>query len=83
MATEGPSTAGSLPGGPPHVAPLLPGPDYVPVGHDFRSVTEAISDLVLKRPTGMGWLGLFGFSQVMVFIFLVMAVVLLVMGVGI
>ncbi len=35
MATEGPSTAGSLPEGPPHAAPLLSGPDYVPVGHDL------------------------------------------------
>jgi molybdopterin-containing oxidoreductase family membrane subunit len=61
----------------------MPGPDYVPAGHDIASVTDKISDLVLKRPTGWGWLGLFGFSNLMVVVFLVMVVVLLVLGVGI
>jgi Ni/Fe-hydrogenase subunit HybB-like protein len=84
MASNGRSTAGSLAEGAKSAPPRrLPAPDYVPANHDFRSVTEAISNLVLVRPTGLGWLGLFGFSNLMVVVFLVMVVVLLVMGVGI
>ena len=46
-------------------------------------MTEKISALVLTRPTGLGWLGCFGFSHVLVFVFLVAVAYLLVMGVGI
>ena len=62
---------------------VLPGPNYVPAGHDLRTVTEAVSDLVLKRPTGKGWLGMFGLSHVIVLIFLIAVVYVLYMGVGI
>jgi molybdopterin-containing oxidoreductase family membrane subunit len=58
-------------------------PNYVPVGHDCTTVTEKISDLVLTRPTGLGWLGSFGFSNILVFIFLVCVVYIVVVGVGI
>jgi Ni/Fe-hydrogenase subunit HybB-like protein len=58
-------------------------PNYVPVGHDLGSVTEKISDLVLKRPLGLGWLGFFGLSNGLVFVFLIAVVYLLLMGVGI
>lgn len=56
---------------------------YVPTGHDLRSVTEKISDLVLTQPVGLGWLGFFGFSHALVFIFLIAVAYLLLLGVGI
>ena len=58
-------------------------PDYVPAGHDLTSVTEKISGLVLTRPTGLGWLGFFGFSNVLVAVLLVAAGYLLFLGIGI
>jgi Ni/Fe-hydrogenase subunit HybB-like protein len=58
-------------------------PEYVPVGHDLTSVTEKISGLVLTRPTGLGWLGLFGFSNTLVIVLLVVIANLLLVGVGI
>jgi len=58
-------------------------PNYVPAGHDLSSVTEKISDLVLTRPTGLGWLGCLGFSHVLVVVFLVAVAYLLFVGVGI
>ena len=58
-------------------------PNYVPAGHDLGSVTEKISDLVLTRPTGLGWLGAFGFSNMLALVLLVAVVYLLLMGVGI
>jgi molybdopterin-containing oxidoreductase family membrane subunit len=61
----------------------LPGPNFVPAGHDNASVTKTICDLVLTRPIGMGWLGALGFSHVLVAIFLVCIVYLFCMGVGI
>ena len=65
------------------VHPGVDQPDYVPVGHDLTSVTQQISDLVLTRPTGLGWLGFFGFSNVLVIILLVSVAYLLLVGVGI
>ncbi len=32
---------------------------YVPCGQSMQSVTEQISNIVLTRPTGPGWLGAF------------------------
>ena len=58
-------------------------PNYVPVGHDLTSVTEKISDLVLTRPIGLGWLGCFGFSNVLVVVLLAVVAELLIVGVGI
>jgi molybdopterin-containing oxidoreductase family membrane subunit len=58
-------------------------PNYVPVGHDLTSVTEKISALVLTRPTGLGWLGCFGFSNLLAGVLVVAVAYLLLMGVGI
>ena len=58
-------------------------PNYVPAGHDLTSVTEKISGLVLERPTGLGWLGFFGFSNGLVAVFLIAVAYLLLLGVGI
>ena len=46
-------------------------------------MTEKISALVLTRPTGLGWLGCFGVSHVLVFVFLLAVAYLLLIGVGI
>ena len=54
-----------------------------PPATTYTSVTEKISALVLTRPTGLGWLGCFGFSHVLVFVFLVAVAYLLFVGVGI
>ncbi|HZZ78421.1 MAG TPA: NrfD/PsrC family molybdoenzyme membrane anchor subunit [Gemmataceae bacterium] len=56
---------------------------YVPPGHSFKSVTDKISAIVLARPTGKGWLGGFGFAQVLTLVFLVVVAYLLWEGVGI
>src|SRR5690349_25162753 len=58
-------------------------PDYVPHGHDFKSITEQISDIVLVRPTGLGWIGSFLFSNTLLLVFALVVIYLLVMGVGI
>jgi Ni/Fe-hydrogenase subunit HybB-like protein len=58
-------------------------PDYVPAGHDFTSVTEKISALVLRPTISLGWLGGFGFSNLLVFVLVVAVIYLLVAGVGI
>jgi molybdopterin-containing oxidoreductase family membrane subunit len=80
MATSGPAAASEPVGGAEHSSA---GADYVPAGHDFRSVTETVSDLVLTRPTGPAWLGMFGFSHVLLLVFLVVVAYLLFRGVGI
>ncbi len=46
-------------------------------------MTEKISGLVLTRPTGLGWLGFFGFSNMLVLVFLGVVAYLLLVGVGI
>lgn len=58
-------------------------PNYVPVGHDLLSVTETVSDLVLTRPTGLGWLGFFGFSNILVGIFGIAVAYLFLFGLGV
>ena len=58
-------------------------PNYVPVGHDFTSVTEKISGLVLDPRIAPGWLGFFGFSNMLVLVLGIAVVYLLFMGVGI
>lgn len=59
------------------------GPNYVPEGHDFTTVTEKISGLVLERPLGTGWLALFGAGNLLLLLFAAVVVYLLVAGVGI
>lgn len=67
--------------------PLRPGeldlPNYVPEGHDFTSVTEKISGLVLRRGFSLGWLGGLGFSHLLLGIFGIAVIYLLAVGVGI
>ncbi len=75
-ATEGRAEACPSPSG-------VDRPNYVPAGHDLTSVTEHISGLVLTRPTGLGWLGFFGFSNVLLVVLLVAVAYLLIVGVGI
>ena len=45
MATSGPAAASEPVGGAEHSSA---GADYVPAGHDFRSVTETVSDMGRK-----------------------------------
>ena len=58
-------------------------PDYVPHGHDFQSITERISEIVLLRPTGAGWLASFAASNTLLLVFILVIIYLLIAGVGI
>jgi molybdopterin-containing oxidoreductase family membrane subunit len=79
MATEAPPPLGEP------QADLRPGSEerYVPPGHNFRSVTDKISSIVLTRRTGLGWLALFGLSGLLVLVLTIAVIWLLVLGVGI
>ncbi|HEY5311017.1 MAG TPA: NrfD/PsrC family molybdoenzyme membrane anchor subunit [Pirellulales bacterium] len=61
----------------------LIGPDYTPVGHDFASITQQVSGLVLRRHTHTGWLALFSFGNALMLLFGCVVIYLLVRGVGI
>ncbi|HWC89745.1 MAG TPA: hypothetical protein VG433_08820, partial [Pirellulales bacterium] len=61
----------------------LIGPDYTPVGHDFASITQQISSLVLRRHTHTGWLALFSLGNGLILMFGCVVIYLLVRGVGI
>ncbi|HEX3654208.1 MAG TPA: NrfD/PsrC family molybdoenzyme membrane anchor subunit [Pirellulales bacterium] len=61
----------------------LIGPDYTPVGHDFASITQQISSLVLRRHTHPGWLALFSLGNGLILMFGCVVIYLLVRGVGI
>ncbi len=65
------------------VPDLLAVPEYIPGGYTASTVSEKISGLVLKRPTGVGWLGGFGLSCLLLAIFGMAVLWLLVFGVGI
>jgi molybdopterin-containing oxidoreductase family membrane subunit len=58
-------------------------PSYLAPGHDFRTVTDKISSIVLTRPTSLGWKAFFLFNSVLVLLFLGAVAYLLVAGVGI
>jgi Ni/Fe-hydrogenase subunit HybB-like protein len=58
-------------------------PDYIPRGHTMASITSHISDIVLVRPSGRGFLSLFGLSSVLLVIFTAVVIYLLLTGVGI
>ncbi|HEX3727164.1 MAG TPA: NrfD/PsrC family molybdoenzyme membrane anchor subunit [Pirellulales bacterium] len=58
-------------------------PHYVPRGQSFESITARISDLVLKEPTGMGWLATFAAGNGLLLVFTIAVIYLLIMGVGI
>ena len=52
-------------------------------GHDYGSATEKISDIVLTRPTGKGWMVGFGISLILVMVLMMAIAYLLVFGVGV
>ncbi|HWA99185.1 MAG TPA: NrfD/PsrC family molybdoenzyme membrane anchor subunit, partial [Pirellulales bacterium] len=60
-----------------------PSSKYDPHGHDFASITATISDIVLERPTGLGWLASFAASHLLTLVFVAVAIYLLIAGVGI
>jgi hypothetical protein len=71
---------------PPPVQPGPPPPDepqYLTPGLSFRSITQEISGVVLRPTTHPAWLGAFGFSNVLIVMFLVVVIYLLLVGVGI
>jgi Ni/Fe-hydrogenase subunit HybB-like protein len=51
--------------------------------HSFRSVTEHISTIVLRKRATLNWYLIFGFSSLLVLVFLVAATYLIAAGVGI
>src|SRR5262249_47845896 len=67
----------------PGSATAMTGPEYLPRGHDLRSITDAISQIVLKRPVGFGWLGSMAFALGLLTIFTAVIIYLLIVGVGI
>jgi Ni/Fe-hydrogenase subunit HybB-like protein len=79
MATDAP------PPSPPPSPPAEPTavPTYLAPGHDFRSVTDKISYIVLGRPTQPGWLAAFALNAGLLTIFAIAITYLLVEGVGI
>ncbi len=52
-------------------------------GHDYHSVTEKISEIVLTKHTGRGWIIGFGISLVLMLVLMYSLAVLLVVGVGV
>jgi molybdopterin-containing oxidoreductase family membrane subunit len=63
--------------------PIVGTPDYLPRGHTCSSISEKISDVVLVRPTGLGFLSSFGVASLLLLMFLAVIVYLLLEGVGI
>jgi molybdopterin-containing oxidoreductase family membrane subunit len=61
----------------------LPGSEYTPQGETLQSITAQISGIVLERPTGLGWVLSFLASHALLGVFVVVAIYLLVAGVGI
>jgi Ni/Fe-hydrogenase subunit HybB-like protein len=57
--------------------------DYVPPGHNFRSVTDKISAIVLSRQAGLLWHAGMGLAVIALFVFLGAVTYLLLEGVGI
>jgi molybdopterin-containing oxidoreductase family membrane subunit len=55
---------------------------YIPVGHDFQSITEKIGALVLGRPTQRVWLAGVGAGTVLSLILAAVVTYLLLKGVG-
>jgi molybdopterin-containing oxidoreductase family membrane subunit len=78
MATDMPPSSSGLP-----EATAAEEPAYVAPGHNFRSVTDKISAIVLSRPTGPGWLAGLALAGGLLVIFTVAVSYLLLYGVGI
>jgi Ni/Fe-hydrogenase subunit HybB-like protein len=78
MATDVPQAA--------NVPPAVPGegePTYMAPGHSFRSVSDKIATIVLRKRTGWRWVLVLLFSCALLTMFLVVVTYLLVVGVGI
>ncbi|MCC6417856.1 MAG: polysulfide reductase NrfD [Gemmataceae bacterium] len=71
------------PGGPEPAPPTSEEARYAPHGHNFRSITDKISSIVLRHPTGLLWLAVFGLSGLLLLIFTLAVIYLLARGVGI
>ena len=56
---------------------------YVPSGQTMHSVTAQISDIVLERPTGVGWLSAFASANGLAIVFTAVVIYLFLTGVGI
>src|SRR5205807_2428259 len=58
-------------------------PAYLAPGHSFRSVTDKISAIVLRKGAGWGWLAFFALNLGLVTVLAVAVTYLIVKGVGI
>jgi len=58
-------------------------PPVIGPGHDFESVGQAISEIVLTRKTPLGWVAGFGLAFTLMMVFLTAATYLFLKGVGI
>jgi molybdopterin-containing oxidoreductase family membrane subunit len=58
-------------------------PAYLTPGHSFRSVTDKISSIVLRKGAGWGWLAFFALNLGLVTVLAVAVTYLIVKGVGI
>jgi molybdopterin-containing oxidoreductase family membrane subunit len=58
-------------------------PGYIPRGQTLTSITERISDVVLVRPTGWGFLTSLGTAMALLLLFVAVILYLLIVGVGI
>ena len=58
-------------------------PPLIGLGHDYRSLTEKISGIVLTRKTPLEWLALFGLGFIGTMMLMVALATLLVRGIGI
>ncbi|HEY7789902.1 MAG TPA: NrfD/PsrC family molybdoenzyme membrane anchor subunit [Vicinamibacterales bacterium] len=65
------------------VATPPPGPTVIGPGHDFETVSKAISEIVLTRRTPLGWVFGFAIAFLFMMIFLGAATYLFLKGVGI
>jgi hypothetical protein len=64
-------------------AALKEGDPVIEPGHTYGSITDKISDIVLVRPTGLGWLRIFGFSSMVAGMLGISLAILFYKGVGI
>ncbi|HEU5337155.1 MAG TPA: hydrogenase, partial [Terriglobales bacterium] len=58
-------------------------PPVMAPGHTFATITDKISSIVLRRPTGLAWRAVFAFATLLTFVFLGVVTYLLCAGVGI
>ena len=58
-------------------------PPLIGLGHDYRTLTEKISGIVLTRKSPLEWLALFGLGFIGTMMLMVALATLLVRGIGI